>query len=592
MLPMNRRAVLRPGNVTLRVWPGRRPALQSWVMVPMGAQFDWKAPHEHDRGRDSLSPYSDATAPGTRCPRPYRVHGSHTCPKEIEPLHKPAAANSGWKWRRSAETPLRERFRARFPETAKVHSLDNTETAKPESLRSLGSAMDKGTGRLLILVTAFLGWFFAGVLMSTSSLSMRSAAIDLLSRTGVINLTRYTELNRVLQERDKKLDSSLANEDFKLLKSWRSTVQAWFAYYQCAFLFGAAAGGFLFGRLGDSIGRSKAMAVSILCYSVFPGAAYFAQTPLQLLVLWFLGALGVGGMWPNGVALVSETWSQLSRPLAAGIIGTSANIGIFALATIATRTHVTPDHWRWTMLVCASAVVLGLFVLAIVPESPRWLEAGALKSAVTQPGISTSEIFQRPFLSITLVGIALATIPMIGGWGSANWMIPWAGEAGESANPPNPYLQAQVGQARALTGIVGSLLGGVLGSVFGRRRAYCLVSLAALFCAQYAFWFTVPTDASFLFWVSALGFFSGIYFGWLPLFLPELFPTRIRSTGAGVSFNFGRIVTAATVFGTGALMSYFGGDYARIGRITSLIYAVGLAAIWFAPDTSRRQLED
>jgi len=138
---------------------------------------------------------------------------------------------------------------------------------------------------------------------------------------------------------------------------------------------------------------------------------------------------------------------------------------------------------------------------------------------------------------------------------------------------------------------VGSLLGGWIASVVGRRRTYFVVSIAALFCAQYAFWFLVPTDGSFLFWVAALGFFSGIYFGWLPLFLPELFPTRVRSTGAGVSFNFGRIVTAVTVFATGALTALFAGNYAHIGRVTSLVFAIGLVAIWLAPDTSRRQLE-
>ena len=83
-----------------------------------------------------------------------------------------------------------------------------------------------------------------------------------------------------------------------------------------------------------------------------------------------------------------------------------------------------------------------------------------------------------------------------------------------------------------------------------------------------------------------------MYFGWLPLFLPELFPTRARSTGAGVSFNYGRILTAVTVFATGALTVYFERDYASIGRITSLIYAMGVVAIWLAPDTTRRQLQD
>ena len=140
--------------------------------------------------------------------------------------------------------------------------------------------------------------------------------------------------------------------------------------------------------------------------------------------------------------------------------------------------------------------------------------------------------------------------------------------------------------------MVGSLLGGWIASFVGRRRTYLLISVGALLCAQYAFWFTVPTDRSFLFWASALGFFSGIYFGWLPLFLPELFPTRVRSTGAGVSFNFGRILAALTIFATGMLKDLFAGDYAQIGRVTSLIYAVGILAIWLAPDTSQKQLED
>ena len=78
------------------------------------------------------------------------------------------------------------------------------------------------------------------------------------------------------------------------------------------------------------------------------------------------------------------------------------------------------------------------------------------------------------------------------------------------------------------------------------------------------------------------------------MFLPELFPTRIRSTGAGVSFNFGRILTAFTIFATGMLTEseLFQGDYARIGRVTSLIFALGALAVWFAPDTSQKQLED
>jgi MFS transporter, SHS family, sialic acid transporter len=171
-------------------------------------------------------------------------------------------------------------------------------------------------------------------------------------------------------------------------------------------------------------------------------------------------------------------------------------------------------------------------------------------------------------------------------------MVPWASRAGEAADPPNPYLKANLLATRSLTGVIGSALGGWIASAVGRRRSYCVVSLAALISAQYTFWFLTPTDPAFLFWVGALGFFSGVYFGWLPLFLPELFPTAARSTGAGVAFNFGRILTAGTIALTGAMMALFAGDYARIGRVTSLVFLIGAVIVWAAPDTTRRKLDE
>ena len=186
------------------------------------------------------------------------------------------------------------------------------------------------------------------------------------------------------------------------------------------------------------------------------------------------------------------------------------------------------------------------------------------------------------------IGIGLATIPLIGGWGSANWMMPWADEIGSQIGKED--LKAHIGMARSLTSIVGSFFAGMLAVWMGRRRMYFLISLGALLTAQYAFWMTVPGDFSFLVGAAFLGLFNGFYFGWLPFFLPELFPTSIRSTGIGVSFNFGRILTALTIFATGALMTAFESDYARIGRITSLIFLFGMILVSFAPDTSRRNM--
>lgn len=452
---------------------------------------------------------------------------------------------------------------------------------------------------MIVLVVAFLGWLCSGAHMSITQLAGQPAALDLLDRVGSLDRKQYQLLNeRAASQKttgQAAPGGALNDSERQQLDHGKTVIAQWFAWFQCAFLFGAASGGLIFGALGDRIGRSKAMALSILMYSSMAGACSFAQAPWQLLVLWFLACTGTGGMWPNGVSLVAEAWSDWSRPLVSGVIGTAANIGLFLMSTLAAKKAVTPDDWRWMMVVGATPIVLGLFALFAVPESPRWLalrDTKRLQGRSSTDRSSTSEVFRPPLLGITLIGILLATIPLLGGWGSANWMIPWAADASESAAVPDPFLKAQVAQARAVTGIFGSFVGGWMASLVGRRRSYFLISLGALAISQYMFWCLVPTDPQFLAWVAILGFVSGLYFGWLPLFLPELFPTRVRSTGAGVSFNFGRIATAITIFATGALTQVFGGDYARIGQVTSLIFVVGLVVIWFAPDTTKSQVAD
>lgn len=410
------------------------------------------------------------------------------------------------------------------------------------------------TGCALVLITAFLGWMCAGWQLAISSLAMRDAAKDLLG---------------VGPEGD---------------------VAAWFGRLICAFLLGAAFGGYVFGVAGDRLGRAKAMGFAILWYSAFSAVTSFVTDPWQLLACRFLTCMGVGGMWPNGIALVSEAWPNISRPFLAGAIGTAANFGIMLLSGIASWRTVTVDDWRWIMLFGATPFVLGFFVLAVVPESPKWL---ALKDGRTtddkpqRAGIA--DIFKHPLLGITLLGIGLGTIPLFGGWGSSTWVMPWAAQVGD------PELKAHLSLARSIPGTISSLLGGAIATLVGRRRSYFLASLGALVAAQGMFWFLTPNGnpTAFLACFAALGFFSGFFFGWLPLCLPELFPTRVRSTGAGVSFNWGRILTAIGVVVSGELLrNVFDGNYAHLGRVTSLVYIAGMIVILFAPDTSQRSLEE
>ncbi|MFT4637551.1 MAG: SHS family sialic acid transporter-like MFS transporter [Verrucomicrobiales bacterium] len=428
---------------------------------------------------------------------------------------------------------------------------------------------------MAILVVAALGWFFGGMQIAITNVAMRAAAIDLMDRQGGLELTRY----RALSTADERSD-----EEQVQLDAWNGAAGKWYAWYQCAFLFGAAAGGYIFGRMGDRMGRTRALAISVIWFGAFTGLSYFVNAPWQLLLLRFMACLGIGGTWPNGVALVSEAWANVARPVMASLIGMAGNVGIFAMGTLAANIAVTPESWRWVMVVGAAPILLGILTWFTVKESPDWLA----RAASLEGKSSAWEVFQGRYRWVTVVGICLATIPLVGGWGSANWMIPWAGETGAATG--DEFLKARVLQARSITSIVGSALAGSIACMIGRRTTYFITSLGSLAISLYVFWFSAPDASHFLGMVALLGFFNGLFFGWLPFFLPELFETRVRATGAGVSFNFGRILTAFTIFVTGTTMQSVFGGYAEIGRVTSWVFALGMIVILFAPDTSKRNL--
>jgi MFS family permease len=292
-------------------------------------------------------------------------------------------------------------------------------------------------------------------------------------------------------------------------------------------------------------------------------------------------------MWPTGVALCSEAWSEVSRPMLAGLIGTAANVGIVLMGYIATLRDITPADWRWVMLVAASPFVLGLLVFQCVPESPAWLAAKQAGSRTPQerPKSPVSVVFRPPFLGRTLIGIAIGAIPLLGGWGSGNWTTPWADKVYQGINDS---FKGHTVMARSGGAVIGALFGGWLASLLGRRATYFGISLASLAISAWLFRWMSPADGfPFLAVLFLLGLVSTIFFGWLPLYLPELFPTHVRATGAGVTFNFGRIVTAGGVLATTSLVQLFQGDYGKVGSITSLIYALGMIVILFAPDTTK-----
>lgn len=420
-------------------------------------------------------------------------------------------------------------------------------------------------GRRLVLIAAFLGWMCAGIEMSLMVPVTRPAIQDFTAMTAAGAPANALEA----------IDARARLE---------TLADQWLSWFVAAFLLGAALGGLVFGWLGDRIGRTKAMGLSILCYSALTGLSYVVNSPGQLLAMRFLACLGIGGMWPCGVALVMEAAPAMSRAFLAGWIGTSANVGFLILGLVMLRYPITRDAWRWVLLLGGSPVLLGLGVLAAVPESPRWL-AQETQSAPRAP---LGETFRAPFLRRTLLGITLGTVPLLGGWASGQRLIPWAGQVGEAEGLPQ--LKAAVQVSWACGAVIGSLGGGWFASWLGNRRSYFLISLLSLVLSGYIFLWLAPTMPQFLPAAFALGLISTLYFGWLPYFLPTLFPTRVRAAGTGVSFNFGRIFSALALMSSTMLSEFFRGNIPKMGAATSLVYAAGLMIVWLIPQHT--QLDD
>ncbi len=369
----------------------------------------------------------------------------------------------------------------------------------------------------------------------------------------------------------------------------------WFARFTAALMLGAAVGGIFLGSLGDRIGRSRALGVSVLFYSVFAGLGAFVQTQEQMLALRFLVGLGVGGVWPNAVALAAECWPDKSRPIIAGLMGAALNGGILMLSQIARVWPITPDSWRWIFQLAAAPAILGVVALTLIPESPLWLASRNVRrknessgAAAPKPASALRELFRPPLLRLTLMGVLIGSIPMVGAWAASKWMIPWADKVGGATEAG--YKAITQGWW-ALGAVLGSFFGAQIAAWLGRRRAYAIISAATTVLTSLMFLGTAPLQASFLPIVFAQGFVATLFFGWLPLYLPELFPTRVRAAGSGIADNVGRFATALGVLAAGALFAAMGGSYPKVGAICGLIYLLGLIVIWWAPDTTDRKLD-
>jgi MFS family permease len=348
------------------------------------------------------------------------------------------------------------------------------------------------------------------------------------------------------------------------------------AYIQAAFLVGWALGGAFFGRLGDRIGRSRALSLTILTYALCTGLCAASQTWWQLMVFRFVAALGIGGEWAVGAALLLETWPAGWRPMLSAVLQTAVNLGIVIAAGLVTLLQFLPHppSERWVFLIGVAPALLVFWIRRQVPESDAWQAARA--EAASHPGLR--DLFRGRVAAVTINTAAVCALSLSGWWLIQFWHPQHLRRLLELSGYPPAAATRLVSAAFFLMNVVaiaGNFAAGWLASLVGNRRAI-MAMFAGMFAAIVGA-FAVPRGFAGLawFWMPVVGFFSGV-FGLFTMYLPPLFPTLLRTTGAGFCYNIGRLAAAAAslVFGWAAPV----GDY-RLALLAASVPVLG-AAVW------------
>jgi MFS family permease len=358
------------------------------------------------------------------------------------------------------------------------------------------------------------------------------------------------------------------------------------------FLIGWAIGGVSFGIVADRFGRTKTLIATILIYAIFTGLAALSQTWWHLAIYRFLTALGIGGEWAAGAALVAEVWPEEKRAKAAGLLQSAWAAGFFLAAAL--NLLLSGYGWRALFVVGIVPAVAALLVRLWVKEPERWVQAHRQELAAgTGSFAKLAELFQGDLLRPTLAGSALAFVAVFGLWGSTNWTPTLISTLPDLQGLSRQELSARVSYAiMALNAgaLFGYLSFGPLADRFGRRPVFALMCAGSLIMLPITF-LTPRAYVHVLLLLPVLGFFNNGIFSGFPIYLPELYPTRLRATGAGFCFNAGRVFASVGPFLTGWLTAAMGSVGYAVSTI-GLIYLVGLLVLPFAPETRGRPLPE
>ncbi len=350
------------------------------------------------------------------------------------------------------------------------------------------------------------------------------------------------------------------------------------------FLIGGALGGILFGALADRWGRRPVLILTILTYSVFSGLTALAQDLWQVAALRFLVAVGVGGEWSVAAAMVAEAFATRGRAQAGSIFHATSILGTW-LAGLAG--WAVGAEWRYAYLV---GVLPAFLVLALRVRLP---EAAPRPGAVVEGGGVRELLGNGLWRRRALFGLLLAAVGLGTFWGVTVEGQKLAQDRLVADGVPLADAQGQAKLEYALIQSTGGGLGllsfGPLAARWGRRRSFLFFHIAAFIIVPLTCYLP-GSYGEFVALLPVFGFFTlGLHAGYA-IYFPELFPARLRATGAGFCFNGGRIVAASVLFFSGWLKEQPGMDHRLAVTLLGSLFLVGAALLWFLPETKDQAL--
>jgi MFS family permease len=370
-------------------------------------------------------------------------------------------------------------------------------------------------------------------------------------------------------------------------------------------LLGWGIGGLIGGTLADYFGRKRTMIFAILAYSVMTGMSALAYDWMSFAILRFLVGIAIGSEWATGTSMIAELWPDGARGKGAGLMQCGLGIGFF-LASFAWLfvAPFGPGAWRYMYLLGILPALLTLWIRTGIQESALWERTNELRrsakerqrSGVVLAGeeqaltrFTMVDLFADPEIrKRTIIVFLVSLSTTLSWWGISTWVPPYIGSVAAKAGLTGSQWASYAGMAYTIGSITGYIGFGFLADAYGRKPITILyIALAFALTPVLFLWTQDLTLLLFMAFLNAI-FSNGLY-SWMPVWLPELFPTRMRATAIGFAFNAPRFVAFLGPLLAGTLIANFGG-FGKAATIVSVVYILGFAAVMFLPETRGKPL--